>query len=451
MFGFLNARLVLTKKEFFYKMFLFLILACPIAWALCFTQKILRRQDYAFAKYHDRLPTIEELDADALELYQKRCAEATIKLWTGHTIDWKEWCDYYGLNENNFGETQLCRYITFGFRVKGNSAETERNHCYAIRKYAHSIAHPIDITRENMPYLYNLRKARITEKPPSDGSRIINNDLLQVWFTYKEFSVHTYDTQITRGAFAFANNCIRRSAEVLQECFAGLKVGNIYFDNNTHTPTDQTMAATVIFHYSKANQTGKEQSAPLFHWCTRGYICFLCEVIRIYKWRRTDWCVEMPIFQFANGKLLQYSHLQKTITVSCVQMGLDPDQYQSHGLRGGATFDQRMLGCSNVSRELVAGWNNPQTRAKYDRKIEPLHLVTQMAKEAGIVLNSDTKFCYVSNLDKLRKQQRTKLKIKNKRKEKQIKICNARLRRAGLLPKKRQITLFTLLSRRKKK
>ncbi len=425
-------------------MFFILSLTGFIACALCNTQKLLRRQDYAFSKYHTRFPTIEELDSDAFELFQKGCATGTIKLWTGHAIEWKEFCDYYKLNDKDFSEEQLVRYMIFGFRVKGNASETERNHAYAIRKLAHQLGRPIDITKENMPYFYGIRKARELEKPPKEGSRIINNDLLQIWFQFETFSVHHFDSQILRGAFAFANNCIRRSAEVLQESFDGLRVGNIYFDNGTHIPTDSVKAALVVFHFSKANQSGKEQSASLFHWCKRGYICCLCEIIRIYKWRKQDWNENTPIFQLANGAILKYDKMHKTIKSCCIEQGIDPDQFDTHGLRGGATYDQRMLGIGDVSRECVAGWKGPQTRIKYDRKIEPIHLLKQMAREAGVKLNPKTTFNYVN---KVTKQKKTKLKLKNKRKEKQIKVSNAKLRQLRLLPPKSK-SLFDLLANR---
>jgi len=409
-------------------MFLFFNL---LVYYACVTQKTLSNQNYAFSKYHTHLPTLTELDKDAFELYQKKDAAKTIRLWTGHAGEWQEFCHYYGLDKRDFSEKNLVRYTTFHFTAKGNAAGTARSHIYALRKIAHGLDNPIDVTMIAMPFLHGVRSGRKTERPPGKGARIITSELLNVWFTYPCFDPIVFDRQILRGAFAFANNCIRRSAEVIQQSFKGLRVENIYFDNGTHIPSDEVKGAMVIFHFSKGNQLGDEQCAPIFHWCERGYICFLCELIRIFNWRKKDWKLSMPIFQLANGKLLQYGILNKTIKQCCIRMNIIPEPYSYHGLRGGAAFDQKMLGVGNVSRELVAGWKSSATRIKYDKKIEPVQLYRQMAKEAGFAVKK-SKFNFVNKLDK---QRRVKVQIKDKEKMIQLKISNQKLAKLGLLPR----------------
>ena len=290
---------------------------------------------------------------------------------------------------------------------------------------------PLDVRACVMPYLAGVRAGRDTEKPAGEGARIITSHLIKKWFKFPEFDPTVYNKQILRSAFAFANNCIRRSSEVLQKTFEGLKVGNLHFDNGTTTPSNHVKCVMVVFHFSKGNQLGKAQCCPCFHWCERGYTCFLCEIIRIYNWRKKDWKDSMPLFQFENGKSMHYRLLNKTIKICCIQMDIIPDGYTLHGLRGGASWDQKMLGVGEISRELVAGWKGPGTRIKYDKKVEPIHLMQQVAFEAGFELPDETAFNYINILDTQRKE---KIQIKDKEKTNQLTISNQRLHRLGLLP-----------------
>ncbi len=319
-----------------------------------------------------------------MELNEKRLEASTIKLWTGHKLQWKDFCELYGFDPFIWTQERLQLYAAYKFKVDDLAAETVRNHTYAIRDLALSSFNiPLRVDCKAMPFLHGMYKGRNIEKPPGTGSRLITSDIIKLWFD-DVLHPDCYDNQVHRTAMTMAHNTLRRSDEILRENMDGLKIGNIIFENGSHIPQPSDKSAIFVFNFSKTNKYGRLQSAPLFHLCKFGEVCCLCELNRLYNWRNKIWDIDQRLFLFKNKSFLTYPRFNNKIKECCSEVGMDPTQYSSHGYRGGGNYNAKVRGVSQSNRMHIAGWDSIKTMLKYEKKMEPHHLHRMIARDLGL-------------------------------------------------------------------
>ncbi len=257
------------------------------------------------------------------------------------------------------------------------------------------------------------------------GAKLLTNDILSEMFDSDELAPQDYDNQVYRTAIAICHNAIRRSSEPLCEQFGGLKCENIIFvggpDEYTPAPKDDMNASAImVFLFSKKNQLGLTQSAPLLHLCQHGIVCGYCHLLVLYSWRIPNnlWKPSDPIFWLKNKSILNYRKFNKKLKDCGEAIGYARFLIQPHGLRGAGNIDLKLIGAGPNTRQIIAGWKDPKTRLKYERKMEPHHLHQCLAKDLGLhsikILNGRT-------LQRICNTRSEKLLLRKKRVLKQLK------------------------------
>ncbi len=251
-------------------------------------------------------------------------------------------------------------------------------------------------------------------------------------FESPELDPNIYDNVIHRSALSICHNGIRRSSEPLSEQFGGLKVENIVFiggpDEYTPAPlNDMDASAILVFLFSKRNKLGETQAVPLLHLCKLGLVCAYCQLLQLWLWRKDNglWKPEHPVFWMKDKSVLNYNKLNYKFKKCGIAIGYTADQIKLHGLRSGGNIDLKLLGVNPNTRQIIAGWKDPKTRLKYERKMEPQHLHHCLAVDLGF---TSAKIMTGRVLQRIVKTRKKKLKIRKKILLKQLKKQKAKLK-----------------------
>ena len=378
------------------------------------------------------------LDNDVQYYMFNRLSEKTRKNWGYSVSHWMDWCKLYDLSPTTANERKICRYTAYRFRQHDIGSSHARSEMYGVRDlFLRDLDQYLNLTQVAMPRWHAMLKGRDVEKPPGkDASVFVTSEILSEMFDSPALVKSDYDNQVFRLCFALLHNTVRRSDELMRSCLTKLECQNIVFDNNpsiTH-PTAGVQSAIFLFHFSKKNKTGKLQSAPLYHWCKKGYICAMCELLALWRWRPHLWKATSPLLQFKNKAMISYPALRKKWIDLCKLCGYDHSIYKLHGFRGGGNFDLKKLGVADTDRCKMAGWSSERSMFVYDLKMQPQQLHESVAQMCGFnVTNFSTKA-----FDALLAQRERDIALRNARNCKTIAILSFKQLKKQSRKKKRK-------------
>ncbi len=250
-------------------------------------------------------------------------------------------------------------------------------------------------------------------------------------FLSETLNKRVYDNQVYRTAIAICHNGIRRSSEPISEKLGGLKIENVIFvgglDEYTPAPRDDMDASAIlVFLFSKKNQFGETQAAPLLHFCQFNLICAYCELLNLWAWRKHIWKPHENLFIFENKSILTYNKFNKKLKDCGEAIGFTREDIKPHGLRSGGNLDLKLLQVNPNTRQIIAGWKDPKSRLKYEMKMEPHHLHHCLAMDLGLnnikrLKGQQLQRIVSTRKDKLDRRKKLMLKQLKKQKSKIIK------------------------------
>ncbi len=334
------------------------------------------------------------LDAEAARLIEIRKSAATIDGWKGSQSMFKHWCHVYDYcpwdTDRLNNERTFMRFCAYRFKQHGIGSSYARGQVYAVRDLWMNTGLVAKVDKGSMVLLHHMFDGRDKEKPPGLGAKPLTSELVHQMFDLEVMNNNVYDNCIFRVAYSIAHNTFRRVGEQIAQSIGGLRVENIIFiggeNNRTPAPfTDKRASAILVFLFSKRNQLGETQSAPLFHLCQFGEVCAYCELYRLWSFRKTNhWNSTDFLFMFKNKKQLTYNKFNQHLKICAKAIGLDPDFVSSHGFRPGGNIDAKLRGVESNNRNIMAGWRSNKTKLRYEFKMEPQHLHYLVAKDYNI-------------------------------------------------------------------
>ena len=327
---------------------------------------------------------LQILDEHIVWYIANRLSEKTRKNWTYACAHWMSFNKIYGFPPTIAGEHKICQYSVYRFKQHLVGAGHIRTEMYGVRDlFLRDLKKSLMLTRSAMPRWHAVLDGRKVESPPGTGSVFVTSAMLSELFISHLLDSGVYDNQIIRFALSLLHNTIRRSDELIRNGWTKLECQNIVFENGSSVPFAEDQSAMFIFNFSKKNKYGEVQAAPLFHWCKRGLICALCELIKLYKWRPKIWKDTDKLLMFEDKSVLSYKVLRKKWIELCKTNGYDHSVHSLHGLRGGGNYDMKKAGVIGCDRQKMAGWDSPDSMLLYDLKMQPQHLHQSIAQLCG--------------------------------------------------------------------
>ena len=282
---------------------------------------------------------------------------STRSAYTSAQNKFLKFCTLYGLVPVPVHSNTVLLYIAY-MHTNGLSPATMSVYLSAIRSLHVMLGHPEPLLRTPQVKLA-LKAVKDSSSPAVVKSPIVYDRLKSM-------------LQLLQGD----PECILWSAVLSLAFFAGLRgaeyasvtvCGNHYYPKLAQVTFDKVQGAQVMY-YTVAQTKTQVHGYRVPIGCTGVRVCAYCMMYSYLKDRfRSNVSAELPLFMFANGKVVTKNHANLCIKRLVAKLGLDVSHYSTRSIRSGAASTAASMGFRDWEIMRLGGGDHLHTGLTYGR------------------------------------------------------------------------------------